>query len=162
MPPVYPNLNFAPGYPQYNPSSSRSYMPHLHNQNCSTDPNMLYSAHGYIPSQGSLVKVAFTTIENPSGDNIYATNAYDTLTFLDGSNITISGNKYCQSITIDTSGVSTSSFVTIDCSNGTNPVATLPSDTLTLLDSSSITITGDEVNKTIKFDVCFPLLLNPS
>ena len=145
---MYPNyFNHLPGYPQYNPSSTPPYIQPC-NQRCVVDPNMLYPANEYISNQ-----VAFTVIKSPSGEDIYATNSCDTLTFLNGPNISISGDKYNQSITIGTSDISANSFITFDCPNGTDPVATISSDTLTFLDGSSITITGDATNKTIRFDV---------
>lgn len=83
---------------------------------------------------------SFTTIATPLGTNPSADSAMDTLTFVAGSGVEITGNSANDSVTIAST---VNSFNTISTPSGTSPAADSTSDTLTLSAGTGITITGD-------------------
>lgn len=93
---------------------------------------------------------SFKTISCPAGTSPVADSATDTLILAAGAGITITGNSGTDTITIAaTGGGSSNSFETINCPNGTDPVADSSTDTLNLVDGAGITITGNSATDSI-------------
>ena len=92
---------------------------------------------------GGSVTEAFTTIAVSGQSNVVADSATDTLTLVASTGIVITTNAGSDSITfaIDTATVAQNSFTTIAVSGQSNVVADSPTDTLTLVAGSNVTIT---------------------
>lgn len=100
---------------------------------------------------GGLPVVTFKTIDVPTGTNPVAASVTDTLTFLAGPNVTITGDELTDEITFALTGVSLLAFSTINCPTGTDPVADSSADTLNLTADSNVTVTGTAGTDTIEF-----------
>lgn len=92
---------------------------------------------------GGTVTEAFKTIVVSGQSDIVADSATDTLTVAAGTGIVITTNAGTDTLTfaIDTSTVAQNSFTTIAVSGQSNVVADSPTDTLTLVAGSNVTIT---------------------
>lgn len=70
-------------------------------------------------SNGGVAGNAFTTMAVPNGTNPVATSASDTLTFAEGSNITITGDSSTDTITIAATGAGSGDITSVgDCTTG--------------------------------------------
>lgn len=103
---------------------------------------------------GGTVTEAFKTISVSGQSDIVADSATDTLTVVAGTGIVVTNNAGTDTITfaINTSSVAQNSFTTIAVSGQSDVVADSPTDTLTLVAGTGITITtsaaGDSVTIT--------------
>ena len=98
-----PNVSYShPGYRGYQ-TSYPSYPPNY--------PALTYPSQSYPKS--SAIK-AFSLIKPSAGDDVYAINDYDTLTLtsLDTTNLIVTGDKANRKITMDLSGVVTTTGTT--------------------------------------------------
>lgn len=101
---------------------------------------------------GGGVSDAFVTIQPDSGTSPTAEGS-DTLV-LTSPDITISGDSSTDTITFSVpASAKGNAFETIDCPAGTDPVASSPTDTLTLSTDANLTITGDSSTDTIAFAI---------
>jgi hypothetical protein len=102
----------------------------------------------------SSANVSFTTMATPNGDNPEATVG-DTLNFVAGANMTITGDAGTDTITFTAATTGSGSqnlFETIATTSGTSPVADTATDTLTLTAGTGITVTGDAGTDTVTID----------
>jgi hypothetical protein len=117
--------------------------------------------------------LAFTTVSGGSGgsqdlfktfavagqSNVVADNTTDTLTFVAGSNVTLTTNAGADSITINASGgggTTQNLFDKIAVSGQSNVEADSTTDTLTFVAGSNITITTDAGTDSITIDSTAP------
>lgn len=94
----------------------------------------------------------FKTIAVSGQDNLVADSSSDTLTFVAGTNITITTDASTDEITINSTaagGETSNSFATIAVSGQSNVVADSGTDTLTLAAGSGISITTNAGTDTI-------------
>lgn len=96
-----------------------------------------------ITSGAGTVTEAFKTISVSGQSDIVADSATDTLTVVAGTGIVVTTNAGTDTMTfaINTSTVAQNSFTTIAVSGQSNVVADSPTDTLTLVAGSNVTIT---------------------
>lgn len=93
---------------------------------------------------------AFSTITVAGSNNIVAESAADTLTFVAGTNVTITTDSETDTITIAAAaGASTNSFQTISVLGQSNVVADSATDTLTLTAGTGIVLTTNPSTDTI-------------
>jgi hypothetical protein len=94
---------------------------------------------------------AFGTIAVAGQSDVVADQANDTVTFIAGSGMTITTNAAGDEVTFAASGGggASDSFVTIAVSGQNNIVADSPTDTLTIVAGSGITLTTDDTTDTL-------------
>lgn len=95
---------------------------------------------------------SFATIAVAGQSNVAADSSSDTLTFIAGTNVTLTTNASTDSITINSTasgGSESNSFATIAVAGQNSVVADSSTDTLTLAAGSNITITTDQSTDTI-------------
>lgn len=100
---------------------------------------------------GGTASDSFKTIAVAGQDNVVADSSTDTLTFVAGSNVTITTNATNDSVTIaatDTNTV-TNAFTNIEVAGQSTVSAETTSDTLTLVAGDNITITTNATNDSI-------------
>jgi plastocyanin len=96
---------------------------------------------------------SFATITVAGQSNIVADSSSDTLTFIAGSNVTLTTNDSNDSITINSTasggGTASDSFATIAVAGQSNVVADSATDTLTIAAGTGISITTDSGTDTV-------------
>jgi plastocyanin len=96
---------------------------------------------------------SFTTITVAGQSNIVADSSSDTLTFIAGSNVTLTTNDSNDSITINSTasggGTASDSFATIAVAGQSSVVADSATDTLTLAAGTGISITTNAGTDTV-------------
>lgn len=95
---------------------------------------------------------SFATIAVAGQSNVAADSSSDTLTFIAGTNVTLTTNASNDSITINSTasgGSESNSFATIAVAGQNSVVADSSNDTLTLAAGTNITITTDQSTDTI-------------
>jgi hypothetical protein len=133
-----PNVSYShPGYRGYQ-TSYPSYPPNY--------PALTYPSQSYPKS--SAIK-AFSLIKPSAGDDVYAINDYDTLTLtsLDTTNLIVTGDKANRKITMDLSGVVTTTGTTPSGAitiQDTTDLVTTPLATQTLVTTTAVTLLTTE------------------
>ena len=97
------------------------------------------------------VTEAFKTIAVSGQDNVVADGATDSLTFVAGSNITLTTDASADSVTIAATGGAANAFSTLAVSGQSNVVADAATDTLTLVAGTGMTLTTDASADSITF-----------
>ena len=95
---------------------------------------------------------SFATITVAGQSNIVADSSSDTLTFVAGSNVTLTTNDSNDSITINSTasgGAASNSFATISVAGQNSVIADSSNDTLTLAAGTNVTITTDQSTDTV-------------
>lgn len=95
---------------------------------------------------------SFSTISVAGQSNIVADSSSDILTFIAGSNVTLTTNDSNDSITINSTasgGVASNSFATISVAGQNSVIADSSNDTLTLVAGTNVTITTDQSTDTV-------------
>jgi hypothetical protein len=98
---------------------------------------------------------SFDKIAVAGQTNVVADNGSDTLTFVAGTNVTITTNPTADSITINstaTGGTASNSFTTISVPSQNSIVASSPTATLTVLSGSGISISTDSQTNTLSIE----------
>lgn len=96
---------------------------------------------------------SFTTIQPDEGSSPTASTSSSTLTLTSSdSSVVITGDSGTDTIDFSATGAASASFKTIDTPNGSSPVASTSTDTLTYTSNDGIiTITGSSADKSVDF-----------
>lgn len=119
--------------------------------------NITFTGVGTLASPyviSGVVPNSFSTQSTPAGTAPVADSSSDTLSWVGGTGITITGDSTTDTITITTADTSATNeiqnlFQTFDAPSGTDPVADSSIDTLTFTAGGIVTITGNSTTDTI-------------